>query len=260
MKHFTAILVTIFLFASNSYTQCTNDLDWGDEGFGVSPDPGEGETFANGALDVPYSDDIHIKVPSDSGDLVEGTNFTVDSVRLDGVTLTLDGTSYTLEEVGLTLNCNNNGTLPNPCAFLGGQEGCGTISGTPLIAGNFNVTIEGTVFVGIFGAIDSPFDGYTLLIDEETTVQEIREPVSDLKVTPNPFSNNATVELNAFESQMAEFKIYTLLGEEKLSETISLSVGSNKLKISANDLESGIYLYHIEIGEYRVTKRLVVNK
>ncbi len=258
MKQIFTLFIASILMCSWAAAQCSTEFDWGSEVFGVSPDPALGETFADGEIDLPYSAEIHVLVPENSSALLDGTNFAIDSVRLDSVTLIQGGVTYTLDELGLELVCNNNGTLPNPCAFEGGQTGCGTITGTPLVAGEFNVTVHGTIFA--FLTLDFPFSGYTLFIDDGTSVEEVRDPVVDLRVTPNPFSTNALVEFRSSQAGLADFKIYTLLGEEKYSEQVTLTTGHNKFKISSSDLESGIYLYHIELGEFRVTKRLVVNK
>jgi len=263
MNKLLSLFIASTFVISNLYSQCDTDFDWGDQEYGVSPDPDEGETFADGFIDTAYSDTIHILVPTDSSVLLEGSELAIDSVKLENIEIVQGDVVYTPEEFGLALSCNNNGAALDPCTFIGGQEGCGVIAGTPLVGGGtFEVTINATIFVTLFGVQEFPFtySGYTLLIDDGTSITEPKEPVADLKVTPNPFSSNALVQYYAANSGLANFKIYSLLGEEKYSENLKVTQGHNKIKLSAEGLESGVYLYHIEIGEFRVTKRLVINK
>ena len=57
----------------------------------------------------------------------------------------------TLEAVGLEVLCNNNGDSGNPCSFLGGNQYCAAISGTPTVQGNFRVDIYVNGWVTVFG-------------------------------------------------------------------------------------------------------------
>jgi plastocyanin len=53
--------------------------------------------------------------------------------------------TYSLSELGLAVNCNNNGDSGLECSFLGGNQYCASIEGTPTMAGNFraDITVEG---------------------------------------------------------------------------------------------------------------------
>ena len=58
-------------------------------------------------------------------------------------------TSYTLEEMGLQVVCNNNGDSNNPCSFHGGNQYCASLEGTPTMSGNFraDITVKGWTLV-----------------------------------------------------------------------------------------------------------------
>ena len=47
----------------------------------------------------------------------------------------------TLGAVGLQVNCNNNGDSGNACSFLGGNQYCASITGTPVVQGSYRVDI-----------------------------------------------------------------------------------------------------------------------
>jgi len=258
----SALIVTLITLG-----QCTDDYDWGDSEFGVSPDPELGETFPNAMLNEPYSEVVFILVPDNASAIIEGQDIPVDSVLLTSVTITQGMNSYTPEEFGLNLTCNNGGTSSNPCTFLGGQSGCGLLSGTPLIAGDFNVTIDAIVHVttnigGFEVPLELPFnyEGYTITVETEFSVESIKKPLEEVRISPNPISTKGLIQFEANQGGVATFKVFNLLGEEKKNEIVTLGSGFNKIAIDASDLNSGVYLYNIEFDGFKVTKRFIVNK
>ena len=54
-----------------SFSQCDIDYDFGDVGFGISPDAALGETFMNGEVNQEYYDVIHVLVPTYASDVDE---------------------------------------------------------------------------------------------------------------------------------------------------------------------------------------------
>lgn len=73
-------------------------------------------------------------------------------------------------------------------------------------------------------------------------VDELKGPLADLSVYPNPAGETITVDL----SVNAEMKLYNLLGEEVGS--VKLNTGQNQIDIST--LSEGIYTYKIISGKY----------
>lgn len=246
-----------------SIAQCTDDYDWGDETFGVSPDPENGETFEDGVLNEDYAQTIYLLVPETASDInSEFLALPIDSAVLVNVKIIQDGNEYTTEEFGLSLTCNNGGTSSDPCTFQGGQTGCGLLSGIPLLPGEFDITIEALVYITLGGPISQEFnyDGYTIFIDQIGSTSEVKKEVSEVRVSPNPFTSKALVQFESLTGGVGEFTVMNLLGEVKYEEVLSVKKGFNKIQISSADLDSGVYLYHLEVGDFNVTKRLVVNK
>ena len=138
--------------------QCTADFDFGDETSGISPNPSLNESFAPGIVNEPYDDILHFLVPQYVLDIDSTLPFSpttlLDSIQLISfimVDLNDTLTSYTFEELGLSISCNNNGDSGNSCSFHGGSQYCVDIFGTPSISGDFraDLTIKG--YVTIFG-------------------------------------------------------------------------------------------------------------
>ena len=172
MKHFAiSFLALAMLMAPGVLSaQCTADFDFNGAVFGVSPDPTLGETFADGLVGQPYEDVLHVILPSNTGDIPGApVSFPLDSIVLEDLSLVGEmGEVIALSEIGLVMTPNNGGDSGNPYAFLGGNQYCASITGTPDSAGVFTGLINTTawVTVPILGAnsIPFPFEGFTLTI------------------------------------------------------------------------------------------------
>ena len=197
MKHFLNICLTASLavcLGSSALGQCTSDYDFGDLTLGVSPNPELGETFDPGVLGLPYEDILHILLPQYVLDIDSTLPFSpttpLDSASLSNIVLvdlsdTLSTT--TLGAVGLQVNCNNNGHSGNACSFLGGNQYCASITGTPVVQGSYRVDIyvngDNSVTVGDLLEILAEFgctEGCTTDIsgDGSTTVSDLLELLS----------------------------------------------------------------------------------
>ena len=159
MPCFAAILGAVFIvFLSNvSFAQeCAIDFDFGDVVIGISPNPDEGEQFDMGFVGESYYDVLHILLPTFVNDVDESFAFNddtlLDSVALSGTALTNLETmeALSLADIGLEVVCNNNGDSGNPCSYLGGEQYCGDLVGTPTQAGQFQLDILTTGYITAF--------------------------------------------------------------------------------------------------------------
>jgi hypothetical protein len=78
--------------------------------------------------------------------------------------------TYTPQEMGLEIICNNNGDSGNPCSFLGNSQYCASIEGVPTVDGQFfcQVVVEG--WITVFGfpvSQEVSFGQLTLTVDLE---------------------------------------------------------------------------------------------
>ncbi len=267
------VLLSIFALASvgiinAQVADCTANYDFGDEPFGVSPDPVLGESFDVGEVGENYFDIIHIKVPEDASqldlDVEVPPGIQIDSIALETVTFTLAGTIYTLEQMGLEIECNNNGDSPNTCTFMGGSQNCATLSGIPTTPGEFGLTINVIGYVTVFGnvtGIPVDFDQYTLTIEGEVAVLDNPDYTLSLgQNMPNPATGYTRIPLTVKRAGNVNFTVINLLGEIVVREQLSCQTGYNEFNIDIANLNAGIYLYSIEVDGKRMTKRMIVNR
>ncbi|GEM_PF-652747 len=148
----------IILLCGSGYSQCVADYDFGDDVTGIAPDPYQGETFDPAILGEPYLDVLHMLIPEFVLEVDPTLPFspttTLDSVQLISMVMVdLDDplSIYTPEDLGLIITCYNNGDSGYPCTFLGNNQYCATVTGTPIISGHFRADITVKGYVLVFG-------------------------------------------------------------------------------------------------------------
>ena len=173
MKHLFLSLAALCAVTVGGWAQCTADFDFMGASFGISPNPLAGEAFADGFVNSPYEDVMHVLTPALSSDIPDlpvdlPIALPVDSITVNSISLVgEDGEDIALEEIGLTLTPNNNGDSGNSFTFLGGGQYCATLAGTPDSAGMYMASLNVTGYVAVFGSpvsYDFPFEGFSLLI------------------------------------------------------------------------------------------------
>lgn len=264
------ILLSIGLLSMTyaGIAQCDpNSYDWGGATFGVSPDPTLGETFEIGTVGQPYNDEIYVRTPATAQDVDPSIllNLPIDSLSLDAISFILDGTELPISALGLNVVCNNNGVSPTPCIFFPSGNYCGVISGTPTAAGTFPVIINATVYFTFLGSSQSApvsFDNYQIEIQDGGSVN-VKEVAAPLEVSlgnpsPNPSNVSTSIPFELTANGSVQFVLYNMLGEMVERRTVNGKRGSNNLTVETQNLKSGIYLYSIQSGEKKITKRLMV--
>jgi PKD repeat protein len=79
----------------------------------------------------------------------------------------------------------------------------------------------------------------------------------NFKIYPNPFSSEATIQMNFNISSGATFKMFDIFGKEVKSTNIAS--GIKILKLEREDLQSGIYFYKLQsLNEILVTGKVVL--
>ena len=179
------LILTAFLLAfSTSFSaQCDIDFDFGDAGFGVSPDITAGELLVAGMLNEPYFDVLHILIPTTAAD-IDSTyppTLPVDSVIVIGDIVAEDGmlsgivfkdtvTSevFHAQEIGLEVAFNNDGDSPNDNTLYGGEQYCAAIQGTPSRPGVYRISIDMLAWATIFTPFNSPWTLENLLLQVQS--------------------------------------------------------------------------------------------
>lgn len=248
----TLLLATLAAASINAFSQCIPNQLYADSIFGVWPDTTE--NFAPGMVGVFYSDTLNLLVPTDAG-LVNPTfsGFVIDSVRMNQLTGL---------PAGLGVACNSQ--TGAPCTYLANQLGCGLIEGTPTEIGTFPIVIETTVYAQFFGtqAIPYSFSGYSITIADNTAAVENNGPVKLGRVqnAPNPFADRTMIEFGLSRASTAKIQVFNLVGEKLWSRTVQAKAGMNRVPFEVNELENGIYIYHVEAAGTTYTGRMMVNR
>ncbi len=253
-----------------SQTCVPSNYDWGTATFGVSPDPTQGESFDEGEVGVAYHDVIYVKCPSLAGDVLPETHplyalaatVSLDSVRLNSIKINNGLSDVNLNTIGLTLTCNNNGDSPNPCVFYPGNNYCGDINGTPNTGGTWPVKINITAYFVAFGnqALDYDLEGYTFTVNGEvSTGENMRANVFSVEQnSPNPANNLTSISYSLSNAEDVNIVITNLIGERVKSKMVKGKKGENNTTIDTSEIPNGIYLYSVQTGSKKITKRMVI--
>jgi alpha-tubulin suppressor-like RCC1 family protein len=123
------------------------------------------------------------------------------------------------------------------------------------ISKTYTITVSGQYEVKITDAnnCSNKSDVFTAQIaglDDLTSIGE-------LKIYPNPTAGKLFIQLDSKESNgSCTIKLYSLIGEQLISEEHFLSFGQNDITLYLNQLTSGIYYLEIKSGESNVTKKI----
>jgi hypothetical protein len=252
------ILLSIFAICSiiGATAQCNpSDHDFGDVTYGVFPDVAAG--LASGCLNENYEQIIYFLVPSDAGDIdplyagVPITNITlVDITYNDGLSIT---------ELGLELGCN-----PANCTFSAGGQYCGTVTGIPNQAGEFPVSIDVLVSASLAGfPLELPysFPGYTFTVTDcanPNSVDEIQSVFELGAVTPNPANQLARIPFTLTSNEKVDFTMVNMVGERVMNRSFMGKRGENTMNLDIAELPAGIYLYTLQSGSKKSTRKMVI--
>lgn len=78
---------------------------------------------------------------------------------------------------------------------------------------------------------------------------------------PNPFNPRAVISYDLPEASRVTLKVYNVLGKEvaTLAEGYQ-QAGTYEVTFDARYLSAGVYLYVLEAGDYRASRRMVLLK
>ncbi len=78
---------------------------------------------------------------------------------------------------------------------------------------------------------------------------------------PNPFNPSTTIKFSIPQTEKVVMKVYDMLGREVanlLNET--KSAGNYTVSFDASKLASGVYVYSIQAGDFKVSKKMMLLK
>jgi hypothetical protein len=78
---------------------------------------------------------------------------------------------------------------------------------------------------------------------------------------PNPFNPSTTISYSIPSASNVKISVFNSLGQQvKNVENGYKNAGSYKVTLNASDLNSGIYFYKIEAGQYSSIKKMMLVK
>jgi hypothetical protein len=109
--------------------------------------------------------------------------------------------------------------------------------------------------------LDPAGDNYIYYITFPTFVSvKPVDVVKNVSVSPNPAADFANVQLTLTESRKVELKVYDVLGKLVINNNYGvLSSGAQTLNVSTSQLPAGIYLFNVQVGNSKTTKKVIVN-
>ena len=199
------LVICALVLSSSAFGQCEVDFDFGDVGFGISPDPNLGETLETGIVNQEYFDVIHILIPAFASDIEPDypPTLPIDSISLESVVFTDTVTliEYSPEDLGLVIVCNNLGDSPDPCSFMGATQYCASVEGVPNTPAVYKIDLHVLGWLTIFEPFSTPavFSDFILNIQcdlveniDVTNVDSDAGTLGSINVTINESVTDAT--------------------------------------------------------------------
>ncbi len=92
----------------------------------------------------------------------------------------------------------------------------------------------------------------------------VAEPMADMdvKIVPNPFTENATIQYHLDATEDVELRVYNMTGQMLMHEVVGAQPsGDHMINVDAtsNGLAAGMYMVQLRAGTHTVTKNMVVN-
>ena len=263
---FFSILLCVNALGQPGYITCLADYDFGDAEFGISPDfYYNGESFETGTVGVEYYDLIHMLIPQYANSIDSQIPQGLELDSLEIVSLSIADSedpyiTYTPEELGLNLICNNNGDSGNPCSFLGNSQYCASVEGIPTLAGVFKCSITITGWVSFQGIPISQeitwgegSNAIYLVIEEQESTSE--NSCSELFISEyiEGNGNNKAIEFYNPTGDYIELDGYTLIryGNGSISPSDSAQLWGTVAPYStwvlvngqSEDFDDGTFIY-----------------
>jgi hypothetical protein len=271
-------LLSILFFGGMSAmasAQCNpSGYDFGSALYGIYPDTSTG--LNTGIINVPYEQVIYIKIPNQASDIpaefipadVPAALLplaTVSYIKIDSINVIINGIQSPMSalmgpEYAMYCSATN-------CEFAGGDQHCLSVTGTPMMSGTFDLVIfaSGLAEANIFNQIQEipvpqfPITGYFIHVSIDASVASA--PSAQFEVgfaTPNPAKNMVQLPYAMSGKGDAHIMVTGLLGNTLLDKMVESKKGDNVYNVDVANWEEGVYLYSIDNGKSKVTRRLVV--
>lgn len=246
------ILTQLFLLSIQiSFSQnCSPNSVWADTTeFGVIPDTTQ--NFPSAVQNQFYSTDLNFKVPSVvtaelAGDDPFAQGF-IGSAINDFTVTSVDGLTAT----NLQYVCNIGS-----CTYSGGTNGCANIYGIPTQTGVFDVKINISANISLFGfpiAYPTSFSGYKIIVGTAGVIEQIISPIT---ISPNPANELIKIEGITPSTKAHSVAIINLDGKVVVEKLLDDSLD---VIFDLTDFKSGLYFVNVNHESGTETIRLIKN-
>jgi hypothetical protein len=97
------------------------------------------------------------------------------------------------------------------------------------------------------------------LIFNRTSINENNVSFEVSKAYPNPTTGNSFVNVNLEKNSVVKVQITNLVGQEVSSTYVGeLAAGSNRIELATQNLNNGVYIYNVFVGNTSVSGRVIV--
>ncbi|MGM0647381.1 MAG: T9SS type A sorting domain-containing protein [Bacteroidota bacterium] len=118
------------------------------------------------------------------------------------------------------------------------------------------VTNYGRIYAATYGRGFFSTDKYTGLAEPAESFTDVQK--LEVKLYPNPASNNAHLEFELLKSSDVLFRVYDLNGRLLMTEQQNLTSGLQKVSLDISRLNKGNYIIQMITEDQKVAKRLIV--
>jgi len=241
-KLLLSIAVAVITTMSVQAQSCTPNAQYADSVYGVWPDTTT--NFPAATQNVAYSTDLNFKVPSE---VPASLDATLAGTPIQGFVVT----GVAGLPTGFDYACN-----VSSCQYAGGANGCANVFGTTSQTGVFNVTIQITATVSIFGQgidQDVEFTGYKIVVGNAGTIEQVIAPIV---VSPNPANDEIKIEGISASMKASKVEITNIEGKVVASKEVA---NSSNFNFDLTEMKAGIYFVNVTHASGVETVKFIKN-
>lgn len=212
--------------------------------------------MTSGTINQPYTETFTIVVPADT--TIDLSQF---GIPLGTVTLAIDALEVTSVDnlpSGLSYQCDNAG-----CSWVGSDNGCFKVSGTPTQSGTFTVDVQTAITITVPNL--GPFTTPSVPIPSDLTIDgpnSVSPASSEISISPNqpdPFATTTVIPFTTTRAARCTFSVTDMSGRTLQATEIQTNAGENHFTFDGSSLPAGLYHYRLEQnGAFAAGKMTIV--
>jgi hypothetical protein len=118
-----------------------------------------------------------------------------------------------------------------------------------------------TAYVGLFGAA---FDRIYKFTNTGSAIEKLDEMPVGYELSqnyPNPFNPTTNIKFSLPKEGFVTLRVYNSIGQEVATLVNDFkSAGSYQVDFNASNLSSGVYVYTLSVGNYKISKKMMLMK